>query len=154
MAFFVALAMLCLVGVVAFYVHQEVYQSHERKVAEELRKFQQFLVTLEQSPTDPQIHASFLRAVANLTTLTESHGELAYQTSLQMLESHPLSTAAKVFALNIGRWHFGRIRPDNKVTIYDEQAMQNDIVVRIQNTAPQSEEKAASPSEDALVAGR
>jgi hypothetical protein len=54
----------------------------------------------------------------------------AYALALEVLEKNPKQPKAKQFVLNIGRWHFGKLRK-GKVTIYDEQAIQNDIQVRI-----------------------
>jgi hypothetical protein len=53
----------------------------------------------------------------------------AYAMALRILEHHPSEPKAKQFVLDIGRWHFAKIR-GGKVTIYDEQAIQNDISVR------------------------
>ncbi|MGA1601805.1 MAG: hypothetical protein ACO4CG_05910 [Prochlorothrix sp.] len=56
--------------------------------------------------------------------------ELFYNAALQILEENPGTISLKQYALDIGRWHYSLDRPDKKVTIYDEQAIQNDILVR------------------------
>jgi len=94
--------------------------------------FDRMLEELMHDPVNPAIHSDFLRTVTTLTALDTSRSQRAYDTALGILEAHPESTSARTFALSLGRWHFGRIRPDKKVTTYDEQAMQNDILVRSQ----------------------
>jgi hypothetical protein len=53
-----------------------------------------------------------------------------YNSALDLIISHSGDTSVKVFALNIGRWHYSLKREDRKPTIYDEQAIQNDINTR------------------------
>jgi len=53
-----------------------------------------------------------------------------YNCSLEILEESPGQTSLKAFCLEVGRWHYSKHRPGGKVTIYDEQAIQNDISVR------------------------
>lgn len=53
----------------------------------------------------------------------------AYTLALEVLEENPSESKAKQFVLQVGRWHFGKLR-GGKLTIYDEQAIQNDIQVR------------------------
>jgi len=52
-----------------------------------------------------------------------------YNLALSALETHPSEPKSKQLVLKIGRYHFGKLR-GGKVTIYDEQAIQNDIQVR------------------------
>jgi hypothetical protein len=58
-----------------------------------------------------------------------SSGEV-YEAALDVLSQYPDQIPLKQYALEVGRWHYGIQRPNGKVTIYDEQAIQNDIVVR------------------------
>ena len=53
-----------------------------------------------------------------------------YESVLKMVQSRPGDSDLAVLALDAGRWHLGRSRPDGNVTLYDEQAIQNDITVR------------------------
>lgn len=53
-----------------------------------------------------------------------------YESSLKILEANPNSQEAKVLVLDLGRLHYSILRPNKKPTIYDEQAIQNDILVR------------------------
>lgn len=58
-----------------------------------------------------------------------SSGDI-YKAALDILSQHPDQIPLKQYALEVGRWHYAIQRPDRKVTIYDEQAIQNDIAVR------------------------
>ena len=53
-----------------------------------------------------------------------------YNLILEVLSENPEKIHIKTLCLTIGRLHYGKLRPDNKVTIYDEQAIQNDILMR------------------------
>ena len=54
----------------------------------------------------------------------------AYALALQVLAENPDQPKAKQLVLQVGRYHFGKLRK-GKVTIYDEQSIQNDIQVRL-----------------------
>lgn len=54
-----------------------------------------------------------------------------YNTALDLIITHSGDIKAKVFALNMGRWHFGRLRFSGEPSIRDEQTIQNDINTRI-----------------------
>jgi hypothetical protein len=54
----------------------------------------------------------------------------AYELALEVLAENPGQPKAKQFVLRVGRWHFGKVRKGT-ATIYDEQAIQNDIQVRL-----------------------
>ena len=53
-----------------------------------------------------------------------------YDAALEVLSQHPDQISLKQYALEVGRWHHSIQRLDRKVTIYDEQAINNDIAVR------------------------
>jgi hypothetical protein len=53
-----------------------------------------------------------------------------YDAALDILQQHPEQISLKQYVLEVGRWHYSIARPDGKVTIYDEQSIQNDILVR------------------------
>jgi hypothetical protein len=88
---------------------------------------------LTKNSTDIAAHQKFLREVGMepiRTNLPNPGSEIAYQTALTILEQNPSSLPARTFALAVVRWHFARSRADKKVALYDEQAMQNDILLR------------------------
>ena len=76
---------------------------------------------------------SFTFAMANLVP-----GDLAelYELTLTLLTNKSDTAVMRVFALQVGRLHRGRSREDGRVTIYDEQAIQNDIMVRCGHMVP------------------
>ena len=91
---------------------------------------------LEEAPLDAAIHAAFLRALRSLKLPgTVTAGKPAYDAALRVLEDNPGECRSKQLVLEVGRWHFGRGRPGGAPTIYDEQALLNDILVRSQTTA-------------------
>jgi len=53
-----------------------------------------------------------------------------YNSALELIITHKGDARIKVFALNMGRWYYSLQRPERKPTIYDEQAIQNDINAR------------------------
>lgn len=53
-----------------------------------------------------------------------------YNDVLEILASNPDKIHLKPLCLEIGRKHYSALRPDKRPTIYDEQAIQNDILVR------------------------
>ncbi len=66
---------------------------------------------------------------SGLSDLDKDTSQQMYDLALEILETYPDQPAFKVFVLQIGRWHFGNVR-GGQATIYDEQAIQNDILVR------------------------
>lgn len=56
--------------------------------------------------------------------------EIFYDTALELLELNSHVVGLKQFVLDVGRWHYSNLRKDGKLTIYDEQAIQNDILAR------------------------
>ena len=65
-----------------------------------------------------------------LKAFTKDATQRMYNTSLTMLANNPSDQNIKILALDLGRLHYKVSRPDNAVTIYDEEAIQNDISVR------------------------
>ncbi len=84
------------------------------------------------SPASWNSHEYGLFLLRHMAGLPAQVSEWVYSTTLELLEHNRDAVACKRLALEAGRWHFGRIRDDRKVTIYDEQAIQNDILVRAQ----------------------
>ena len=60
---------------------------------------------------------------------TDFRTEEIYDLCLDLLEKNPGDSKMKALVLEVGRWHFGKLRGGSP-TIYDEQAIQNDILVR------------------------
>ncbi|MEM9116942.1 MAG: hypothetical protein AAGD09_03560 [Cyanobacteria bacterium P01_F01_bin.56] len=65
--------------------------------------------------------------------ISSSRGSLSgnlYDLCLQLIEQNPDSRGLKSLALEVGRVHYSKNRKDKKPTIYDEQAINNDIAAR------------------------
>ena len=99
-----------------------------------------FIVTLpllELKPLDERVRtmvfSGFVRSVKRDTNSSPPPGDLArsfYNTALGILARHPEELSLKQYVLDVGRWYFSILRPDGMITTYDEQAIQNDIIVR------------------------
>lgn len=77
-----------------------------------------------------QIDPNMQREVAEFVKANPSFADAAYQYSLVAVAKNKNSDAAKVFALNTGRYSAKVGRECGAPTIYDEQAIQNDIQTR------------------------
>jgi len=83
------------------------------------------------NPNDWTSHESALRILYSIQdSLPTDLSEWLYKSCLSLLESNPGGAPCKRLVLEIGRWHYGRLREHGTPTVYDEQAMQNDILVR------------------------
>jgi len=65
-----------------------------------------------------------------MKALPNTYSQIAYNKALEILEIYPESTNTKKLVLDIGRYYFAKLRA-GRPTIYDEQAIQNDISVRL-----------------------
>ncbi|MEB3356542.1 MAG: hypothetical protein VKK04_07430 [Synechococcales bacterium] len=92
------------------------------------------LPLLKLIPLDERVRATvFLcaqKTISRYTTFTRISSGNFYEAALDILQQHPDQLSLKKYALEVGRWHYSLVRPDGKVTIYDEQSIQNDILVR------------------------
>ncbi len=70
------------------------------------------------------------QAVSQRSEIIATCSLALYEAALEILEEHPDQIPLKSYALDVGRWRYSLNRPDGKVTVYDEQAIQNDIQVR------------------------
>ena len=83
-----------------------------------------------------QLKSQFSESIANeilneLKQVSPSFdSQFIYDLTLDLLLTHSGDIRIKVFALNVGRFHYSLQRPDRSLTIYDEQAIQNDISTR------------------------
>ena len=73
-----------------------------------------------------------MQCITHIMLLPESERERIYNRVLEILADNPASSTAKQFVLTVGRWHFGKSRKGGKLSIYDEQRIQNDIFARVQ----------------------
>jgi hypothetical protein len=70
------------------------------------------------------------RSISRSALSTQSPSKVFYDAALDILQQHPEQISLKQYALEVGRWHYSIARADGNVTIYDEQSIQNDILVR------------------------
>lgn len=87
-----------------------------------------YLPLLHLKPLDARVRDSVASIFTNKFSPLDS--SILYSHALEILEKNPTQKQLKIFSLEVGRWHYGKVRKDGKVTIYDEQATQNDINVR------------------------
>lgn len=116
-----------------------VFESKKERV-EARSQFEDMKQRLESSPLDQDLHNQILSFIGDQRDAFSKHNALAqecYPLALGILENNPDSLAAKQFALEAGRTSHAAGRADKKPTIYDEQAIQNDIMIRCNNAAPQ-----------------
>ena len=76
------------------------------------------------------ISSKIKQCIQSITFSNEVVSQDVYDLALEILESHPTEPKIRQFVLDIGRWHFGKARGTGNPTVYDEQAIQNDIMVR------------------------
>lgn len=81
---------------------------------------------LDQRPVDESIHAELETIASKFPVLADT----VYRMALCAVESSRGAPAAKRFALSVGRRAYGSKRSNGRPTIYDEQAIQNDIGAR------------------------
>ncbi len=86
---------------------------------------------IRQKYTDSPLNSQVQEAtLLFLRTYPAANTEWFYSYALEVITENPDNVQAKTFALELGRWHYGRGRKDRLPTLYDEQAIQNDILVR------------------------
>jgi len=92
------------------------------------------LPLLKIKPLDERVRAVVFscaqRSISRSALSTQVPSKVFYDAALDILQQHPEQISLKQYALEVGRWHYSIARPDGKVTIYDEQSIQNDILVR------------------------
>jgi hypothetical protein len=86
---------------------------------------------LVAAPTNISVQNAILATIhrSRFSHLPEAASEKVYRIALHALANNTLP-AARNFALEIGRWHFGRCRPGKRPTVADEQAIQQDVLAR------------------------
>lgn len=87
---------------------------------------------LDHDPVNPLVQQHFMKCVTHIIFISKEKRQLIYRKALNILENNPSSSIAKQFVLDVGRWHFGKSRKGGRITIYDEQHIQNDILTRSQ----------------------
>jgi hypothetical protein len=84
---------------------------------------------IADNPANRHIHHIILNCLRAMTVEPIQQRWL-YDRVLDLVQQSPSSVDLSVLALEVGRWYLGKSRPDGRVTVYDESAIQNDIAVR------------------------
>jgi hypothetical protein len=95
------------------------------------REFALLTRHLVAAPSNVSVQNAILAMIwrSKFAHLPEAASQKVYRIALHALAENS-RPAAQAFALEIGRWHFGRCRPDKKLTACDEQAIQKDVLAR------------------------
>jgi hypothetical protein len=111
-------------------VHERLAIALENSILINQKFLEPLLHYWSHNPNNPLIQQSFFLGVSNIILLSNEQRSLVYNLVLSNLEEFPNNISAKKLALTMGRWVYSKARPDGKLTIYDEQAIQNDINIR------------------------
>jgi hypothetical protein len=87
---------------------------------------------LENRPSDKSVQELFIQFLKKIPRVAAVDTAYIYRQVLSFLSSDS-SPAIKQFVLQVARFHYARSRMDGRLTIYDEQAIQNDILVNTNN---------------------
>jgi hypothetical protein len=88
------------------------------------------LSILKRRLGDRDVHRAFvdyLKSDSKIGSMN-AHREAAYRSVLSMLAINS-DASVRAFVLDLARWHYALARKDGNLTIYDEQAIQNDILM-------------------------
>lgn len=82
-------------------------------------------------PKNPSLRQQLREGIQSKTWghMSLEERQAAYELSLRFVRATPNCPETRELALHVGRWHCGKSRPDGNPTIYDEQAIYNDIMV-------------------------
>ena len=103
--------------------------GHQRKVLEFLAAV---LNEVGEIPERSEIFKKLTDKVVAQSTIAEARW--LYERSLDLVEQQAGSPTSKAIALYLGRKSYALGRPDRTPTVYDEQAIANDISVRIRTS--------------------
>lgn len=92
------------------------------------RAFERSLNFLALHMNDPRMHIAFMRYVQSIFLLPQAK-KSCYSAVFSVLSAHSqnLEPLTKKFFVDIARWSYAGSRTDGILTIYDEQAIQNDL---------------------------
>ena len=111
---------------------EEERQAAAVKFAQEKEKYriENILEPLRKNPADSSYCNSIPTLLVQGSMYHSYHYGTIYNEVLEILASNPDKIHIKPLCLEMGRKHYSALRPDKLPTIYDEQAIQNDILVR------------------------
>jgi hypothetical protein len=136
-ALFIALVMLGFCVAVLFWSFRSFFRTMRQDRERELMRQQmlkraredmpKLLNALHASPDSRQIQEELLQ----IAQVLPQYSQKIYLVALTNVEQTNGASASKQFSLAAGRLHYGSLRPNGVLTIYDEQAIQNDINARV-----------------------
>ncbi|WP_373543327.1 hypothetical protein [Chamaesiphon sp.] len=100
-----------------------------RVTAKEIVKCNRYKKMIKNCDSPEQLDSIF-EYFKRLTFLPNKYSEECYKEALLLLETYPEWTSARVFVVNVGRWHFGKSNKDSIVSDKDERTIQTDIIAR------------------------
>jgi hypothetical protein len=115
-------------------------QKHQRegllKAAQQLQnalqQIQQLVLKIRANPIDSNAHDQLRQIALNCPQA----GQNAFEAALLAVELSGGVPATKTLALLTGRLYYGSLRENGLVTVYDENAILNDINARVGREAP------------------
>src|SRR5262245_41711948 len=95
------------------------------------RDFASLMRRLVAAPTNVAVQKAILVTIrkSRFAHLPTAASQKVFRIALHALAENSRPSAQN-FALEIGRWHFARCRRDRRLTICDEQAIQQEVLVR------------------------
>ena len=101
-------------------------------------EFKAIVDRLADDVGDPTLRQAFLYAIRQpkFARVSKQLHLAAYEIALVYLAANSGQVSARSFVVEVGRWHFGRTRPNCPATMADEQRIQNDILRRCRMMVP------------------
>jgi hypothetical protein len=112
--------------------YEEKYQKSLAEIAknQEIYSVENILAPLLANPDDIERAKEIPELLDQGRKYVQYNYGTIYNQVLDLLEVNPSKKHIKSLCLLIGRKHYASMRPDKNPTIYDEQAIQNDILAR------------------------
>ena len=88
----------------------------------------ELLTRLTQHPLDVTVRREFWQTALSVGKVDTQTSARTYRTVLNILATNPYSAEIKELALDMGIWHYSRLRLDKKPTTQDEVAILDDIL--------------------------
>ena len=110
--------------------------EREREKATE-RDLKKLLDRLENGH-NPEFEHAVLRVIHGRRggCVSKKTSSALYRVALENLAAHPHNASARAFVMDVGRFHFGRLRKSKKATASDDEAIQHDIMVSCRMVVP------------------
>lgn len=147
----------CVVGIVVFgFVAFVLVRSHEKgefakAIQRQARRESELMAAIREVLSAEVTDGAVLSEAKRLFSSLSPTGRRVlvtgvYDSLLSCLARQPGNTELRVNVLEIGRLAYGSKRPEGVPTIYDEQAVQNDILVRTSGAQPATAQPALQPA--------